>query len=90
MRNYFCVIPKNQGLHKATTHISSNNSKSINHISLTGTDHCYSKLSINVTLDLQVNQQIKYISGIFYAFKSKVLIIYATSYTVNCTVSNRL
>ena len=77
MRNYFCVIPKNQGLHKATTHISSNNSNSIDHISLTGTDTCYSKLSKNVTLDLLENQQIKYIFGIVYAFKSKVLIINA-------------
>ena len=64
MRNYFCVIPKNQELHKATTHISSKNSKSTNHISLTGTDNCYSKLSKNVKLDLQENQQINYISGI--------------------------
>ena len=64
MRNYFCVIPKNQGFHKSTAHIPSNNSKSTNHISLTGTDNCYSKLSKNVKLDLQENQQKNYISGI--------------------------
>ena len=57
MRNYFCAIPKDQGLHKSTTHISSNNSKITNHISLTGTDNCYSKLSKNVTLDLQENNE---------------------------------
>ena len=44
-RNYFCVIPKNQGLHKFTAHISSNNSKSTNNTLLTETDYCYSNLS---------------------------------------------
>ena len=62
MRNYFCVIPKNQGPHKTTAHISSNNSKSTNHTSLTGTDHCYSKLSKNITL--QETQRKVYISCI--------------------------
>ena len=63
--NYFCVIPKNQGLHKSTAHISSNNSKGTNHISLTGTDNCYCKLSKNTTLEenFQENQRINYISG---------------------------
>ena len=63
--NYFCVIPKNQGLHKSTAHIFSNNSKSTNHISLTGTDNCYCKLSKNTTLEenFQENQRINYISG---------------------------
>ena len=62
----FCVIPKNHGLHKSKVHISSNNSKSTNHTSLTGTDHCYSKLSKNITLEenLQENQRKNYISGI--------------------------
>ena len=64
MRNHFCVIPKNQGLYKSAMHIPSNNSKSTNHISLTGTDNCYSKPSKNYTLDLQENQQINYIFGI--------------------------
>ena len=61
MRNYFYVIPKNQGLHDSTGHISSNNSKSTNHTSLAGTNHCYSKLSKNITLEenLQENQQKK-------------------------------
>ena len=56
--NYFCVIPKNQGLHKSTAHIFSNNSRSTNHISLTGTDNCYCELSKNTTLEenLQENQ----------------------------------
>ena len=33
---------------------------------MTGTDHCYSKLSKNVTLEenVQENQRINYISGI--------------------------
>ena len=53
MCNYVCVIPKNQELHKSTAHISSDNSKGTNHISLTGTDNYSSKLSKNVTLDLQ-------------------------------------
>ena len=90
--NYFCVNPKNQGLHKSTTHISSNNSKSPNHISMAGTDHCYSKLSKNITLkkNLQQNQRKNYISGIVYAFKSKVLVIHAATYIADCTVSNRL
>ena len=57
MRNYFCAIPRDQGLHKSTTHISSNKSKITNNISLTGTDNCYSKLSKNVTLDLQENNE---------------------------------
>ena len=58
MRDYFCVILKNQGRHKSTAHISSNNSKCTNYTSLTGTDHCYSKLSKNMTLgkNLQENQ----------------------------------
>ena len=62
--NYFCVIPQNQGLHKSTTHISSNISKSTNHISLTGSDQCYSKFSKNITLEenFQENQQKNYIS----------------------------
>ena len=47
LRNYFCVIPPNQGLHKSTSHISSNNSKSTNQISMIGTDHCYSKGVVN-------------------------------------------
>ena len=64
MGNYFCVIPKTQELHKSTAHIYSNNSKSTNHISLTGTHNCYSKLPKKVTLDLQGNQRINYISGI--------------------------
>ena len=55
MRNCFCVIPKNHWLHNATTHISSKNSKSTDHISLTGTDNCYSKLSKDVTLYSQEN-----------------------------------
>ena len=65
-RVIFCVLPKNQGLHKSTAHISSNNSKSTNHTSLTGTDHCYSKLSKNITLEenLQENQRKNCISGI--------------------------
>ena len=45
--NYFSVIPKNQGLHKSATNISSNDSKSTNHISLTGTDNYYCNLSKN-------------------------------------------
>ena len=47
-------------------HISSNKSKSANHTSLTGTGHCYSKLSKNITLEenLQENQRKNYISGI--------------------------
>ena len=53
-------------LHKPTGHVSSNNSKGTNHISLTGTDHCYSKLSENITLEenSQENQQKNYISVI--------------------------
>ena len=39
-----------QGLYKSATHISSNDSKSTNHISLTGTDNCYCKLSKKTTL----------------------------------------
>ena len=59
---------------------------------MTGTDHCYSKLSKNITLkkNLQENQRKNYISGIVYAFKSKVLIIHAVTYIVDFTVSNRL
>ena len=88
----FSVIPKNQGLHKSSAHISSNNSKSTNHISLTGTDNCYCKISRNTTLEenLQENQRVNYISGIAQAFKSKVLIIYAATYIADCTVSNQL
>ena len=80
------------GLHKSTAHISLNNSKSTNHVSLTGTDNCYCKLSKNSTLEenLRENQRITYISGIVQAFKSKVLIIYAATYNVDCTVSNWL
>ena len=65
-RVIFCVLPKNQVLHKPTAHISSNNSKSTNHTSLTETDHCYSKLSKNITLEenLQENQRKNCISGI--------------------------
>ena len=65
-RNCFCVIPKNEGLHKYTAHISSNNSKSTKDTSVTGTDHCYSKLSKNITLEenLQENQRKSSISGI--------------------------
>ena len=44
--NNFCVIPKNQWLPKSAAHISSNNSESTNHISLTRTDNCYCRLSI--------------------------------------------
>ena len=92
MRSYFSVIPKNQGLHRSIEHISSNNSKITNHISLTGTDIYYCKLSKNTTLEenLQENQRINYISGIVQAFKSKVLIIYAAIYVADCTVSNLL
>ena len=65
------------GLHKSTEHISSNNSKSTNHVSLTGTDNCYYKLSKNSRLEknLRENQRITYSSGIVQAFKSKLLII---------------
>ena len=65
-RNYFCVISKNQGLHISTAHISSDNSKSTNHTSSTETDHCHSKLSKNIMLEenLQENQQKICISGI--------------------------
>ena len=55
---YFCVIPKNQGLHKSTAHIFSNNSKSTNHISLTGIDNYYSKLSKNITLEENVQENL--------------------------------
>ena len=90
--SYFWVVPKNMGLHKSTAHISSSNSKSTNHVSLTGTDNCYCKLSKNSTLEenLRENQRITYISGIVQAFKSKVLIIHAATYIVDCTVSKRL
>ena len=90
--NNFCVIPKNQWLPKSAAHISSNNSESTNHISLTRTDNCYCRLSKNTTLKeyLQENQRINYISGMVYAFKSKVRIIYAATYIVDGTVSNRL
>ena len=45
--NYFCVIPPNQGFHKSSADISSNNSKITNHISLTETDNLlYSFLKI--------------------------------------------
>ena len=65
MLNYFCVIPKNQVRHKSTAHISSNNSESTNHISMTGTDHCYSQISKNIVLEenLEENQRKNYISG---------------------------
>ena len=57
------IIPKNLGLHKSRARVSLNNSKSINHTSLTGTDHCYSKLSKNITFEgkLQENQRKNYI-----------------------------
>ena len=56
----------NQGLRKSRMHISSNNSKSTNHIPLTGTDNCCCKLSKNTTLEekLQENQRINCTSGI--------------------------
>ena len=59
---------------------------------MTGTDHCYSKLSKYITLEekLQENQRENCISGIVLALKSKVLIIHAATYIVDCTVSNRL
>ena len=58
--------PQKSGASKSTAHISSNNSKSTSHTSLTGTDHCYFKLSTNITLgkNLQENQQKNYMSGI--------------------------
>ena len=83
----FVQSPKNQVLYKSTTHISSNNSKSTNHTSLTGTDHCYSKLSKNTTLQKksQENQRKNYISGVAQAVKSKVLIIHAATYNIQCS-----
>ena len=58
-RNYFCIVSKNQGLHVSAAYISSGNSKSTNHISLTETDHCHSELSKNIMLEenLQENQR---------------------------------
>ena len=43
-------------------HISSNDSKSANHISLTGIDHAYSKPSKNIMLEenLEENQRLIY------------------------------
>ena len=65
---------------------------STNHISITGTDNCYSKLSKNIMLEenLQENQRKNYISGVVWAFKSNVLIIHAATYIVDCTVSTWL
>ena len=57
MRNYFCVIPKHHGLHKSTAHISSNNSKITNHISLTGTDIYYCKPLKNTTLEKNLQRK---------------------------------
>ena len=53
-------------LHESSVHISSNKSKSTNHTSLTGTDHCYFKLSKSITLEenLLENQQKHYTPGI--------------------------
>ena len=86
----FCNPQKIRRLHKSTAHISANNSKTTNHISLTGTDLYYCKPSKNTTLEenLHEKQRINYISGIVQTFKSKVLVIYAATYIVDCTVFN--
>ena len=55
-RSYFYVIPKNQGLHKSTAHIFSNNPKSTNHTSLTGTNHCYQFYLEDMSRNCKVKQ----------------------------------
>ena len=92
MRNYFCVISKNQGLYKSAAHISSNNSKSTNHISLPGTDKqlLSHDAECNMANIFRVSHILQLISRAFRRVKQQQNMRNSENISQYCTISRAI